>query len=300
MDKIAEANAEFDEVATLLNGSPITPEWVQEKLGMALEHIGPVGRLQRGSSGSIQSVSSATRQTETAVLKTGQSMSAQLHFDVTLAEPSIPSQDMSCHEEHSIAAHKTLKRVIPLSLYIKKIKACNFSSTKDEVSLRRDLESCYNEVQFYKHLAPLLRTDGFTLPTPVHVDCRSFHSKNNENAVVGGAPEEKARSNCNKLAESEYIFVLEQVDPAIYRQYSPLTETDAMLTLGLLAQLHAWAWEDESKLGIARESLHKQATYWDLDKRGGASNGDSANLTPLESMPTVWNEFLKKLYKLQR
>lgn len=210
---LVRMSTKFKEATSLLNGTPISAAWVQEKLAHALDHIGPVAPLGQGTGKNIRQVTAtaAGEGSDEEVLETGQSMSCELKFTIVLAAPKADAE-----------AGKSQKTETFLSLYVKKIQARNFA-TKDLASLRRDLASCYNEAQFYTHMAPVLRADGFVLPTPVHVESHSYH-----NSPSG-----------QRVRDSEYLFVLERIDPALYLQHSPLTHSEAVLSLDLLARMHA-------------------------------------------------------------
>ena len=106
---------DFVQASTLLDGTRITAEWVKEALPNALK-TNPVAPLATGSGPHILAVAAKPGNEE--VLRTGQSSSVTVHFEVT-----------------------TKDEVLPLALYVKKVVAKEFVHTKERESLRRDLES---------------------------------------------------------------------------------------------------------------------------------------------------------------
>ena len=139
------------------------------------------------------------------------------------------------------------------------------------------LQSCHNEVMFYQHVGPLIASvPGLHVPALLHVDERDYHAFQ---------PTDAPDTPAHPLRQSEYMFVMERVSDATHTQHSPLSRTEAYQSLELLARLHAWGWQDEAKLGLVGNVLHKRATYWELSRRGGDGG-------QMKQMPEVMAEFI--------
>jgi hypothetical protein len=252
-----EAEADLRrELLTLLDGSEVDEAWVSDALGGSFV-------LDRSSLEQQHAVHG-----NMGILDTGQSLSADLQVapaGTAAVEPAGGGTPQ------------------PQGLYIKKIQAKRFAHKKTPQNLRRDLASCHNECSFYKNIAPLLPQEGASsvrIPRCYYAGERSFHEAESE----------------EQLAQSEYMLVLETMTqqqqpptgsastggtarPPALCQHSPLSRSEAMQSLDLLARFHAWAWNDAERLAVVRSMLLPRASYWDLPRRGEAE---------MHLMPEIW------------
>ena len=159
----------------------------------------------------------------------------------------------------------------PVCLYLKKVIARDMPA-KSAQALRRDLLSNRNEARFYQEFSAEMLARGVSLlQAPLvqeHFSCLD--------ATVDGDEEERLR-------EGGMLLLLECADER-FMQTSPLSFDQAKVSISLLANFHAAAWEDQSFLGKARSRLHATGSYWMLDRRGRSE---------LQHLQPVWKNYVE-------
>lgn len=159
----------------------------------------------------------------------------------------------------------------PVYLYLKKVIARDMPA-KSAQALRRDLSSNRNEARFYQEFSAEMRARGVPLlQAPlVQEDFSCLDTK------IDGDEEEHLR-------EGGMLLLLECADEG-FMQTSPLSFDQAALSLSLLANFHAAAWEDRDLLHKASNRLYATGSYWMLDRRGRAE---------LQQLKPIWKNYLE-------
>lgn len=165
----------------------------------------------------------------------------------------------------------------PVYLYLKKVIARDMPA-KSAQALRRDLSSNRNEARFYQEFSKEMRARGVPLlQAPlVQEDFSCLDSK------IDGDEEEHLR-------EGGMLLLLECADEG-FMQTSPLSFDQAALSLSLLANFHAAAWEDRDLLHRASNRLYATGSYWMLDRRGRAE---------LQQLKPIWKNYLEASWWFQ-
>eukprot|EP00438_Fugacium_kawagutii_P016041 Skav232580 [mRNA] locus=scaffold932:27205:28575:+ [translate_table: standard] len=162
----------------------------------------------------------------------------------------------------------------PVFLYLKKVMAKEMQA-KSGQALRRDLLSNRNEARFYQEFSAEMRSRGVPLlRAPLveeHFSCLDTN--------LGDDKEEHLR-------EGGMILLLECADER-FMQTSPLSLNEATVSLSLLANFHAAAWEDQNLLRRAYDRLFSTGSYWMLDRRGRSE---------LQSLKPIWKEYLEAFH----
>mgnify|MGYP000394817943 CR=1 FL=1 len=138
-------------------------------------------------------------------------------------------------------------------LYYKSIKGLDVRE-EERAALRRDLLSNRNEANLYKYFGEDLRAMGVSIPKCYHVDCVGNIDDGDESV----------------LASSGFSILIDCVDSNDYFQRSPLTASEARLSVELLADLHAASLGNLPLLKKAKKHLFARGGYWEMGKRGYA------------------------------
>eukprot|EP00667_Euglena_gracilis_P011797 EG_transcript_12071 len=137
------------------------------------------------------------------------------------------------------------------------------------------LRSRWNEIQFYEHVAPLLRDCGLEFPevlaTEVNFDARQLDLDD------------------DGVDQCHAAILMCRVDPEWYHQVSPVSVPQACAALRFLARFHAAAMGNKVVMEAAHRWLHPRGGTWTLDKRGRG---------PVATLPAVWRSFVERFSPL--
>ena len=201
-----------------------------------------------------------------------------------------PDSERRWPQSHSAQLRLTLAGNDPaMRVFLKKVVASDAPS-KPLAALRRDLGSNRCEARFYREFATELRANGAPVVEPLLVDERldvlddrpqsTAQPAKRQSEDDGDEPQEQEQERT--LRRGGVLLLLRSAEGSFHS--SPLDGTQARESLGLLAALHAAAWERAPLLERASERLHACGGTWALSQRGVAE---------LRRAHELWPQFLE-------
>lgn len=180
-------------------------------------------------------------------------------------------------QSHSAKLRVVFEEGAEKIVYLKKVIGADLPP-KPLDGLRRDVLSNRNEARFYAEFAEELSSRGVRLMRPLHVQHR-FEALERQHL----APTEEESA----LRDVGFLIVMESAEG--YLQTSPLSFDQAMLSVSLLVDFHASAWQDCNFLQRVSRRLQSIAGYWALHHRGGED---------LRQMCATWQRYLEEFKDL--
>ena len=87
------------------------------------------------------------------------------------------------------------------------------------------------------------------------------------------------------VKKCHFLCIVEDLNPARYRQDMLLGREEMDRTLAAMARFHGVTWQNPELLSAAKEHLFENGAYWSPDKRDAKE---------VASLPKVWNEWLEQ------
>jgi len=178
--------------------------------------------------------------------------------------------------------------MLPDSVFLKRVVPSQLPA-RAATKWIRDTQSYRTEVGFYAHFVETLRKQGVLLPISYKVvstglkdltDMLSQYSVSTPEIITADA--DKIESVVKKC---HFLCIVEDLNPARYRQDMLLGREEMDRTLAAMARFHGVTWQNPELLSAAKEHLFENGAYWSPDKRDAKE---------VASLPKVWNEWLEQ------
>ena len=190
---------------------------------------------------------------------------------------SIPAGDV-VRGPHSVAARLLLHQSssataagLPASVFVKRVVPAQLPP-RAPTKWIRDAQSYRAEVGFYAHFLEPLRKQGVLLPTTYKVVAEGLDDLTKMLAQYESSSPDavSAEEVAQVVQRCHFMCLVEDLNPAQYRQDMLLGKQEMERVLCAMARMHAATWEDFEILKDAQHQLFAQGSYWSPDKRDAA------------------------------
>lgn len=134
-----------------------------------------------------------------------------------------------------------------------------------------------------------LRKQGVLLPISYKVVSTGLKDLTDMLSEYSAATPEIITADADKIEsvvkKCHFLCIVEDLNPARYRQDMLLGREEMDRTLAAMARFHGVTWQNPELLSAAKEHLFENGAYWSPDKRDAKE---------VASLPKVWNEWLEQ------